>query len=236
LEVITLPKHDKDPKFSKIYIRFSLLSTTGKIFQKVILNIVQKHIEERGLLNAIQFGFRARHSTTLQCMRLTDHVTHNFNNKMSTAAVFTDIEKAFDTTWHSGLLYKLSKLEFSTSLIKLISSFLSQRKFSVSVEDEMSTPREMQTGVPQGSVLSPTLYNMYINDAPKTSGVYLAPFADDTSLHATDRKRVLLSENSSVVSAQWRPGVSTGILKLMKIRLRGFTFLAVVDGLSPILH
>jgi hypothetical protein len=66
-----------------------------------------KHIDERDLLNASQFGFRARHSTTLQCMRLTDHVTLNFNNNMSTAAVFLDIEKAFDTTWHRGLLYKL---------------------------------------------------------------------------------------------------------------------------------
>jgi hypothetical protein len=110
----------------------------------------------------VQFDIRACHSTTLQCMRLTDHVTLNFNNNMSTAAVFLDIEKAFDTTWHSGLLYKLSKLEFSNSLNKLISSFLSQSKFNVSVEGEMSTSREMQSGVPQGSVLSPTLYNMYI--------------------------------------------------------------------------
>jgi hypothetical protein len=61
-------------------------------------------------------------------MRLTDHVALNFNN-MSTAAVFLDIEKAFDTTWHTGLLYKLSKMDFSTSLIKLTSSFLSNRKF-----------------------------------------------------------------------------------------------------------
>jgi retron-type reverse transcriptase len=98
-------------------------------------------------------------------MRLTDHVTLNFNNKISAAAVFLDIEKAFDTTWHTGLLYKLSKLEFSTNIIKLLSSFLSQRNFKVSVEGVMSTPREMQAGVPQGSVLSPTLFNMYINDA-----------------------------------------------------------------------
>jgi hypothetical protein len=76
---------------------------------------------------------------------------------MSTAAVFLDIKKAFDTTWQPVLLYKLSKLQFSTSLIKLIGSFLSQRKFRVSVEGEMSTPRYMQAGVPQGSVLSPTL-------------------------------------------------------------------------------
>jgi hypothetical protein len=121
---------------------------------------------QRNLLNASQFGFRARHSTTLQCMRLMDHVTLNFNNNMSTAAVFLDTEKFFDTTWHPGLLYTLTKLYFSTNLIKLISSFLSQRKFGVSVEGEMSTPRYMQAGVSQGSVLSPTLYNLYINDTP----------------------------------------------------------------------
>jgi hypothetical protein len=93
-------------------------------------------------------------------MRLVDHVTLSFNNNMSTATVFLDIKKAFDTTWHPGLLYKLSELEFPTSLIKLISSFLSQRKFRVSVEGKMSTPMEMQARVPQGSVLSPTLYSV----------------------------------------------------------------------------
>jgi hypothetical protein len=95
-----------------------------------------------------QFSFRARHSTTLQCMRLADHVTFNFYNKMSTAAVFLNIEKAFDTTRHTGLLYKLSKLNFR--IIKLISSFRLQRKFRLSVESEKSTPRCMQARAPQG--------------------------------------------------------------------------------------
>jgi hypothetical protein len=58
----------------------------------------------------------------------------------------------------------------------------------VSVVGEMSTPREMQAGVPQGSVLSPTLYNIYVNDHPQTPGIYLTLFADDTCLYATDRK------------------------------------------------
>jgi hypothetical protein len=147
-KVITLPKPCKDPKFFQNLLPISLLSTTGKLFEKVILKVLKKHIEEKGLLNASQFGFHARHSTTLQCMRLTDHVTLNFNNKISTAAVFLDIEKAFDITWHSGLLYKLHKLEFSTNLIKLLGSFLSQRKFRVSVEGEMSAPRVMQLGLP----------------------------------------------------------------------------------------
>jgi hypothetical protein len=99
-------------------------------------------------------------------VRLTDHVTLNFNNEISTAAGILDIEEAYDTTSHSGLLYKLSKMEFFTSLIKFI-GFLSQRKSSVSVEGEMSTPRAMQAGLQQCSVLSPTLFNMYINDGPQ---------------------------------------------------------------------
>jgi hypothetical protein len=124
--------------------------------------MVHRHFEDRDLLNASQFGFLDRRSTTLQCMRLTDQVTLNFNNNMSTAVVFLDIEKAFDTTWHACMVYKLSKLEFSAGIITLISSFLSNRKFIISVEGEMSTPREIQAGVPQGSVLSPTLYSIYI--------------------------------------------------------------------------
>jgi hypothetical protein len=118
-EIITLSKPGKDSKFPPNLRPISLLSTTGKLFKKVIITIVKRHIDEKGLLNTGQFGFRVSHSTTLQCMRLTDHVTLNFNN-MSTAAVFLDIEKAFDTKWHNGLLYKLSKMNFPASLIKLI--------------------------------------------------------------------------------------------------------------------
>jgi hypothetical protein len=187
-KIITLQQTGKDPKFPENLHPISLLPTTGKLFEKVILQFLKNHTEEKGLINAGQFGFRARHSKTLQCMRRTDHVTLNFNNIMSTAAVFLDIEKAFDTTWHSNLLFKLSKFEFSTRLIQLISSFHSECKFRASVEGEMSMPREMQAGVPQGSVLCPTLYNVYVNDPPQTQGVHLALFADDTCPYATNRK------------------------------------------------
>jgi hypothetical protein len=115
-------------------------------------------------------------------MRLKDHVTLNFN--MSVAAVFLDIEKAFATTWDTGLLYKLSKLHFYSSLIKLISSFLCSRKFRVTVHTEISTHLEIQARVPQGSILNPTLYSLYKNDTPQTTGVHLALFTDDTHTHS----------------------------------------------------
>jgi hypothetical protein len=115
-KIVTLQIPAKDPKFLQNSCPIS------KLFEKLILSTIQKHIGERNLLNASQFGFRPDHSAILQWMKLEDHVTLNFNNKMSTAAVFLDIGKAFDTTWHSGLLYKLSELEFSTSYIKVFAS------------------------------------------------------------------------------------------------------------------
>jgi hypothetical protein len=93
-------------------------------------------------------------------MRLEDHVTLNFNSNMSTAVVVSDIEKAFDTTWHSGLLYKLSELVFSTGLINLIASFLTDRNFKVLVVGEFSTPRKIAAGVPQRCAHAPVLYSL----------------------------------------------------------------------------
>jgi hypothetical protein len=131
------------------------------LFENVSPAVIQKHVEGRGLLNACQLASVHVLSRTLQFVRLANHVTLHFNNNMSMAAVSLQTEKALDTTWHHGLLYKLSKLELSTPIIKLISSFPSQRKFRVSVEGEMSVPKHMHAGMPHGPDLSPTLYNSY---------------------------------------------------------------------------
>jgi hypothetical protein len=121
---------------------------------------------------------------------------------MSTAAAFLDIKRAFDTTWHSGLLYKLSELEFWTTLIKLIVSFLTDRTFQVLVDAEFSTLRKIVAGVPHGSALAPVLYSLYINDALVAPGTHLALFADDTRIYMTEKHKHLVSSNCNVASLQ----------------------------------
>jgi hypothetical protein len=108
---------------------------------------------------------------------------------MSTDVVLLDNEKASDTTWHPGVLYELSELQFSISLIKLIASYLKNRKFNVSAEGALSSFREIAVRAPQGSVRTPVLYNLYINDASVASETHLALFADDTCIYATEKSK-----------------------------------------------
>jgi hypothetical protein len=121
-------------------------------------------------------------------MRLTDHINSIFTNNLYMATACLDNEKAFDAPWCLGLIHILLTLQFSISLINLIGSLLSQRKFRVSAEGEMSVPRDIQAGVPQVSVLPPTLYSLRINDMTCTPAVYLGLFAHNAYIHATDHK------------------------------------------------
>jgi hypothetical protein len=88
-------------------------------------------------------------------MGLGAHVALNFNNNISKATVFLDNEKVFDILWYSGLLYKLPKLTFSTGLIKLIASLLTNRKFKLLLYGEISSPKEIAAGVPKGFLPAP---------------------------------------------------------------------------------
>jgi hypothetical protein len=104
--------------------------------------------------------------------------------------MFLDIEKAFETIGHTGLLYQLLELEFSTRFIKLTASSLTNRIFEVLVEGKFSTPRKIAAGVIQGSVLSLILCILYANDVPTA----LALFMDDTCSYATEIERCVLCE------------------------------------------
>jgi hypothetical protein len=191
-EIITLPKPGNDLTFTKITSDETLIHYEQTLWEADFKKHANTH---RGKKLAIckSVWDSSNHSTVLQRMRLVDHVTLNFNNNMPMAAVFLDMEKAFHTWWHPGLPYKLSELEFSTILHKLIASFLPNRKFKVLVEGELSASKETVEAVPQGSALAPVLYSPYTNDAPAAAGTHLALFADDTCIYTTEKheRRVL---------------------------------------------
>lgn len=95
-----------------------------------------------------------------------------------------DIEKAFDRVWKDGLIFKMIQYKYPNTLIKLIDNYLTKRHLIVSVNDSKSTKRKIKTGVPQGSVLGPKLFNIYLNDIPQFEKTKTALFADDTAIYA----------------------------------------------------
>jgi hypothetical protein len=139
-------------------------------------------VEENHILRDQQFGFRARHSTTQQVMRIVETVSLRFNENKSTAMTLLDIEKAFDSVWHEALLHKIHSYGFPMYLVKIISSFLSNRHSFVSIGKASSSPFAVTAGTPQGSLLSPPLYNIFMNSIPVPSNCKIAIYADDTAL------------------------------------------------------
>ena len=138
------------------------------------------------------FGFRTRHSTSLQLARLVERITRNFGEKRLTGAVFLDVAKAFDTVWIDGLLYKLTLLNFPSYIVHTIPYFR-DRTFEASFQTATSSRRGMKAGVAQGGLISPVLFSLYVNDMPSPSHhIELALYADDTAVIATSRKPTLL--------------------------------------------
>lgn len=121
-----------------------------------------------------QFGFRNNHSIILQLIRVVHHIANEHNKNRLTGMILLDLNKAFDSVWHNGLLLKLDKYNFPDHILKFISSFLANRSFTVKVNKGLSTTRAINAGVPQGSVLGSILFNIFINDPPRNPKTLLS--------------------------------------------------------------
>ncbi|GFV19825.1 RNA-directed DNA polymerase from mobile element jockey [Trichonephila clavipes] len=143
---------------------------------------MQTHCKAIDCIPPEQCGFREGHSTLHQLIRVTNIINEGFASKFYTVGVFLDVKRAFDKMWHDGLTYKLIKLKFPGYLIKIVHNYLHNRTFRVRVNNTFSTNGLIQSGTPQGSSLSPSLYNIYTHDFPEHPTVSTCLFADDSAM------------------------------------------------------
>ncbi|GBN31349.1 RNA-directed DNA polymerase from mobile element jockey [Araneus ventricosus] len=182
--VVPILKPGKDPTDTTSYRPISLLPSLSKIAEHLILKRLNNYLKES---NPEQFGFRDKLSTSHQLIRVVDYVTERLANKQKTESVFLDIQKAFDRAWQDGFIHKLIHYKTPSYLIKLIDSYLLERKFAVRVKNELSSTKNINAGVAQGSKIGPTLFAQYINDIPKQFNTLLRMYAVDTAILAWNK-------------------------------------------------
>ena len=146
-------------------------------------------MEENDLFNKWQRAYRPGKEGSEHLYRLHKSTQTGLKNRWSTGAVFLDVEKAFDSVWHDGLRYKINQYGLPDKIIRLLASFIQKRTIAVRIHEEYSISVPLNAGTPQGSVLSPLLFLIYVNDIPidPKNKIQVSQFADDLGLWSQDR-------------------------------------------------
>ena len=182
--VIPILKPGK-PRIDKTSYRpISLTSHVSKVLEKIILNRLTYYCEKNDIIPPEQAGFRKGRSTTDHLVKITTNIKKQFAHKKSTIATFFDVSKAYDSVWHKRLLLKLKQIGLSGNIFQFVKSFLSNRNLFAKVGNSYSSSKYINMGIPQGSILSPLLFNILLHDLPNalSKNSNLAQFADDISI------------------------------------------------------
>ena len=155
----------------------------SKVFEHVILTQLCKYIQVKASYNLTQFGFRKGHSTSTLLFKLRDNFKGAMNTSEVTLGILLDFWKEFDIIDHLTLLQKLYKINFSTEALKLIQSYISERRQYVQNGDKTSSPQLNNFGVLQGSILGQVPFHLYLLDIIDNISCNSLQYADDTTLY-----------------------------------------------------
>ena len=164
------------------YRPISLLNSECKVFERLVFKYLFNHLQHNNLLTSLKSGFIPGDSTVNQLTYLYNTFCQALDSGKEVRAVFCDISKAFDRVWHTGLLHKLQAAGVTGDALAWFKNYLSDRKQRVVLPSTVSNWTLLRAGVPQGSILGPLLFLLYINDIVTDIGSHIRLFADDTSL------------------------------------------------------
>ena len=165
------------------YRPVSLTSVICKLLESNIREAIMDHLSSHKLLSDSQFGFRRNRSTVLQLLTVMEDWTEALDNNLQVDTVYLDFRKAFDSVPHKRLVKKLEKYGITGNLLKWLKHFLYERKQRVVINGKSSKWSDVLSGIPQGSILGPLLFIIYINDLPGVVGSVCKLFADDCKLY-----------------------------------------------------
>ncbi len=177
------------------YRPISLLPCPSKIFEKIIEKQIREHLAKNNLIFEDQYGFRSNHETSNAVEKAIDYINEARKRKEASICIFMDIKKAFDSVHHGKLLKKLGNLGIETDLLK---SYLEKRQQRTEIGELKSILANIEVGVPQGSILGPLLFLIYINDMPNSTEMRPILFADDTTLLLSGRNTEELIANANL--------------------------------------